>query len=55
VIKAKLEAVESRIAEFESEFLANIVLPDGQTVGKFMQPQVEKAYKTGKMPLLLPM
>jgi len=53
VIKAKLEAVESGIAEFEKEFLANIVLPDGQTVGDFMVPQITEAYKTGKMPPLL--
>ncbi len=55
VIKAKLEAVESGIAEFQSEFLANIVLPDGQSVGSYMIPQVEKAYETGKMPPLLEM
>lgn len=55
VIKAKLEAVESGISEFESEFLANIILPDGQTVGSFMEPQIEQAYKTGKMPPLLTM
>src|SRR5687767_7806360 len=29
VVKAKLEAVESGISEFEEEFLAHIVLPDG--------------------------
>ena len=48
VIKAKLEAVESGITFFEDEFMAHIVLPDGQTVGKYMRPQIEKAYKTGK-------
>lgn len=32
VIKAKLEAVASGITEFEQEFLAHIVLPDGRTV-----------------------
>lgn len=55
VIKAKLEAVESGISEFQSEFLANIVLPDGSSVGDFMIPQVENAYKNGKMPKLLEM
>lgn len=54
VIKAKLEAVESGITEFESEFLAHIQLPDGQTVGQWMRPQVEHAYQTGQMPALLP-
>lgn len=55
VIKAKLEAVATGITSFEEEFLAHIVLPDGGTVGKFMMPQVETAYATGKMPGLLPM
>lgn len=54
VIKAKLEAVESGITEFEEEFLAHIVLPDGQTVGRWMLPQVQEAYESGKMPALLP-
>ena len=55
VIKAKLEAVESGISEFESEFLANIVLPNGSSVGDFMIPQIEKIYQSGKMPSLLTM
>jgi hypothetical protein len=54
VIKAKLEAVESGIAEFDEEFLAYIVLPGGQTVGETMVPQIEVAYTTGKMPALMP-
>ena len=54
VIKAKLEAVEAGITEFEDEFLAHIVLPDGQTVGSWMRPQVERAYQTRLMPPLLP-
>ena len=54
VIKAKLEAVESGITEFEEEFLAHIVLPNGNTVGRWMLPQVESAYQSGDMPSLLP-
>jgi hypothetical protein len=54
VIKAKLEAVESGIAVFEDEFMANIVLPNGSTVSQFMLPQIKSAYDTGKMPKLLP-
>ena len=54
-IKAKLESVELGITEFESEFLANIVLPDQRTVGQFMLPQVAHAYETGQMPPLLPL
>jgi len=53
VIKAKLEAVESGITEFEEEFLAHIVMPDGQTVGEKLLPNIESAYKTGDLPPLL--
>lgn len=52
-IKAKLECVEIGISSFESEFLANIVLPDGQTVGQWATPQIEQVYLTGQMPPLL--
>ncbi len=54
VIKAKLEAIESGISTFEEEFLANIILPNNQTVGQYVLPQVDLAYETGKMPPLLP-
>lgn len=54
VIKAKLEAVESGITEFEDEFLAHIALPNGQTVGTWMRPQIAKTYESGAMPPLLP-
>jgi hypothetical protein len=53
-IKAKLEAVEAGITEFENEFMANIVLPDGQMVSDFMRPQIALAYDSGSMPTLLP-
>lgn len=53
VIKAKLEAVQSGITTFESEFLAHIVLPGNVTVGQVMLPQIADAYTTGKMPRLL--
>lgn len=55
VIKAKLEAVESGISIFEDEFLANIVLPSGQSAGDWMRPQIAEAYRVGTMPALLPM
>jgi hypothetical protein len=50
VIKAKLEAVENNIATFEEEFLAHIVLPNQQTVAAYVQPLIERAYQTGRMP-----
>lgn len=53
VIKAKLEVVQSEISTFESEFLAHIVLPNGQTVGDTLTPQLDTTYKTGKMPPML--
>ena len=54
VIK-KLEAVESGISTIEKEFFYDIVLPNGQTVGEYMAPQIEIAYTTKEMPPLLPM
>lgn len=54
VIKAKLEAVESKISEFEDEFLSHIVLPGGQTMGTWAKPQIAIAYEKGlNMPPLL--
>ncbi len=54
VVKAKLEAVEAEIASFEDEFLAATQLPDGQTVSEYIQPQVAEAYRSGRMPEMLP-
>lgn len=54
VIKAKLEAVESGIAEFEDEFMAHVVLPNGQTMSEHARPLIARAYETGQMPPLLP-
>lgn len=53
-IKAKLEVVESGIATFQQEFLANLMLPNGETVGEFVEPQIEDAYTNNEMPALLP-
>ena len=52
IIRAKLEAVESGITTLESEFLANIVLPDGGTVGQWLAPQIDAAYATVRLPLM---
>lgn len=49
-IKSKLESVESGIELFEEAFAAQLVLPNGQTVGEFMLPQVNKAIEDGGMP-----
>lgn len=55
IIKAKLIAVEEGISTIEREFFYDIALPDGQTVGQYLAPQLEIAYKNGTMPPLLPM
>lgn len=54
VVKAKLEAVAAGISSFESEFMANIVMPDQRTLAEHLLPQVATIYKTGKMRPLLP-
>lgn len=54
MVKAKLEAVQSGLVEFEEEFMANVVLPDGTTFGQWAGPQIAEVYATGDMPALLP-
>lgn len=53
VIKARLEAIDIGIVSFEEAFLAETVLPDRSTVAETMVPQIENAYRSGKMPPLL--
>ena len=56
-IKAKLDTVETGITTFETEFLPYIMLPNGQTAGEWLAPQLEKLYDKGEMPrglLMLP-
>jgi hypothetical protein len=50
VIKAKLESVSSGIETIEEAFLAQIVLPDGSTMGQWAGPQIQRAYDTKQMP-----
>ena len=54
IVKAKLEAIASGITTLEREFLADVVMPNNQTVGQWLAPQIEAAYETGRMPPLLP-
>jgi len=54
IIKAKLEAVECGVCDFEEEFLGNIMLPDGRTASDYLKPQLEVAYQKGGMPTMLP-
>lgn len=52
-IKAKLESVESGIESIDEAFMAQLVLPNGQTMAELALPQIEAAYSTGTMPPLL--
>ena len=52
-IHAKLEAVDSDISEFEDEFLAHIVLPDGKTASEWLRPQIALCYQSDRMPTSL--
>lgn len=59
IIKAKLEIVESaedQDTTFDKEFMADIMLPGGKTLGDMLLPQLASAYESGKMqlPKLLP-
>lgn len=53
VIKAKIEAVEQGVETFEEAFLAQIVLPSGDTFGEWAIPKIEDAYKGKPLPPLL--
>jgi len=49
VIKAKLEVVQSGITTFETEFMANIVMPDGRTVAEHVVPVIKESYDRGQV------
>lgn len=53
VIKAKLESYDVGIEDFQDAFMAQILLPDGQTMSEWAKPQIAKAYETDGMPPLL--
>ena len=50
VVKAKIEAVAQGITTVEQEWLAHVVLPDGSTVGDWVEPHLQVAYDDGRMP-----
>jgi hypothetical protein len=54
IVRAKLEAVESGISTVEREFLADLVLPDGRSVGDHVLPAVEESLLSGRVVRLLP-
>lgn len=52
-IKAKLEAVESKIETFEEAFLPHIVMANGRTIGETLIPDIARIVDASKMPPLL--
>jgi hypothetical protein len=54
VIKAKLVAVSEGISTVEREFLSDMVLPSGQTLGDWAVPQLDTIRDSGQVPALLP-
>jgi hypothetical protein len=54
LVKAKLEAVSSGITTLEEELLSYTIMPNNQTVGEWLEPQLKEVYRTGKMPPLIP-
>jgi hypothetical protein len=56
LVKALLEANESGLEALVELLLQSLILlPDGSTVGEWMQPQIDRAYLEGTMPHFLPM
>ena len=52
LVKAKLEAVASGETSVRDEFMANIVLLDGRTMGEWATPHIMAACQIGAMPVL---
>lgn len=53
-LKGRLESIEGGYETFEEAFLANIMLPDGSTVGNWIKPQLEEVRISGRMPRMIP-
>lgn len=49
-IKAKLYSIETGIEQFDSAFMAQIVMPDGKTMEELCVPLISQAYENGRMP-----
>jgi hypothetical protein len=49
VVKAKLVAVDSGISSLEEEFLANVVMKNGQTVGEAMLHRLPEVVESGHL------
>lgn len=53
LVKARFEYIDLGSSSFEREFLADTLLPDGQTVSEAALPAIANSYQTGGMPRLL--
>jgi hypothetical protein len=53
IVKAKLEIIADGGSTFEREFLADILLPNGETVHEALEAKLEESYRSGGMPKLL--
>lgn len=53
IVKGKLELIASGESSFEREFLADTLLPNGDTVAEAMLPRIAEAYASGTMPPLM--
>lgn len=54
VTKARLVAIDDGVQTIEQAFMADLVLPDGSTVGEWLAPQLDAVYSTATMPTLVP-
>lgn len=54
LVKAKLEAVDAKIATFEEAFVGDIVMPDGRTVWETAREPIKVAYEKRERVELLP-
>jgi hypothetical protein len=52
-VKAKLEFINDGISTFEEEFGMKVIMPDGQTLGSHLIPDLKQIAASGKMPKLL--
>ena len=48
IIKAKFEAVESKVTTLEEEFEAHIVMPDGKTMHEHLAPKLKQIQESGQ-------
>ena len=52
-LRAKLEMSATGVTTFEDEFLAHIVMPNGETVGQMVRPEIARSYQSGEVRPLL--